>query len=256
MIDTHAHLDFSDYKKDFVHVLERAFNNNINGIISVGIDEHSSRKAVDIAEQNPKIWATVGVHPHDSVRVSKHYLHLLKELSASSRVLAIGETGLDYYRDRSPRDIQQKIFREQIRLAIEIDKPVIIHCRDAYEDTLKIVAEERIERVGGILHCFSGDLIFARKSINLGLYISFAGTVTYPNAQRLREVVKEIPPERILIETDSPFLTPQSFRGKRNEPFFIGETYETVASVRNITTEELRKQCRLNLHRLTGLVLS
>lgn len=253
MIDTHAHLDFPDYKKDFEEVMDRAAETGVQAIVCVGINEKASRRVVELAGQYPQIWATVGVHPHDASKVSPNYLQVLEELSASPRVLAVGETGLDYNRDRSPRDMQKKIFRDQLRLAHKLNKPVVIHCRDAYDDLMEIMVQEDIERIGGVLHCYSGDEDFARKSLDLGLYISIAGPVTYPNAERLREVVKMLPDERLLIETDAPFLAPQFKRGKRNEPSFIRSTYEKVAGLKNLTVPELQIICRENLQRLTGL---
>ncbi len=253
MIDTHAHLDFPDYKNDFLSVLDRAVENDIKAIVCVGIDERSSRRVVELAGLYPQIWATVGIHPHDASKVSRGYLKALEELAESPRVLAIGEIGLDYHRDRSPRDIQQKIFREQLKLAQKINKPVIIHCREAYKDLTEILMQEDIERIGGVLHCYSGDESFARQSLDLGLYISIAGPVTYPNAHQLREVVKMLPTERLLIETDAPFLAPQPYRGKRNEPSFIQSTYEKVAGLKNISVKELQVICRENLQRLTGI---
>lgn len=253
MIDTHAHLDFPDFKKDLSAVLERAVARGVSAIVSVGIDEKSSSQAVVNAAKIPWIWVAVGVHPHEAARVTSAFPQSLKKLALLPGVVAIGEMGLDYYRDHSPRDIQQKIFRAQINVAHEVNKPVIIHCRDAYEDLMKIMVEEKIDRVGGILHCFSGDESFARRSLDLGLYISIAGPVTYPRADRLRDVVRMIPLDRLLVETDAPFLTPQSYRGKRNEPSFIHATYEYIAALKGISPEELQNQCRRNFQRLMGI---
>ncbi len=255
MIDTHAHLDFPNFKEDFDAVLQRAEENNIESIVCVGIDEESCFRVVELADTYPHIWATVGVHPHDAQNVSRRYLLLLEELAASPQVIAIGETGLDYNKNRSPRKVQQKVFREQLQLAVRVNKPVVIHCRDAHEDLLKIIVEEGIEQIGGIMHCFSGDKEFARRTLDLGLYISFAGPVTYPKSHRLREVVEEVPLERILLETDCPFLAPQPVRGKRNEPAYVKYVYETVADLKGISVQELHKYCRQNLQSLTGITL-
>jgi TatD DNase family protein len=256
LIDTHAHLDFPDFKKDLSAVLERAAARGVSAIVSVGIDEKSSSRAVAIAAETPWIWATVGIHPHESARVTPTFPRSLKELAFLPGVVAIGEMGLDYYRDHSPRDVQQRIFRTQIDVAREVKKPVVIHCRDAYDDLAKIMVEKEIGRVGGILHCFSGDESFARKSLDLGLYISIAGPVTYPRADRLRDVVRMIPLDRLLVETDAPFLTPQPYRGKRNEPSFIHATYERIAALKGISPEELQRQCRRNFQRLLGISIS
>lgn len=255
MIDTHAHLDSPDYKEDFSAVLKRAAACGVRAIVCVGTDENSSLRAASIAKENPRIWATAGVHPHEAVRVSPTFPQSLKELAILPKIIAIGEIGLDYYRDHSPRDKQRQVFRAQIRIAREMNKPVVIHCRDAYEDLMKIMVEEKIEQVGGVLHCFSGDESFARRSLDLGLYISVAGPVTYPRADRLRDTIRIIPPDRLLVETDAPFLAPQPFRGKRNEPSFICATYDQVAAIKKISFEELRKQCRCNFQRLLGISL-
>lgn len=255
MIDTHLHLDFPDFRKDFDEVLENAFNKGLEAMVCVGIDEDSSRRMVKMANGNSCIWATVGVHPHDAARTSENYIQKLKKMSEDPRVIAIGETGLDYYRDRSPRDVQQRVFREQIALAREVNKPLVIHCRDAYRDLMDILIHEEAEKIGGILHCYSGDTDFALKSLEKGFYISFSGTVTYPNAVSLRDVVALVPPERILVETDAPFLAPVPYRGKRNEPAFIEATYKKVAEIKKMTVSELNSHCRANLQRLTGISL-
>ncbi len=253
MIDTHLHLDFPDFRKDFNDVLERASEKGVEAMVCVGIDEDSSGRVLEMANGNPRIWATVGVHPHDAAKASHNYIQKLKKMSEDPRVIAIGETGLDYYRDRSPREIQQRVFREQIGLAREVNKPLVIHCRDAYRDLMDILVHEEAEKIGGILHCYSGDTDFALKSLEKGFYISFTGTITYPNAASLREVVALVPPERILVETDAPFLSPVPFRGKRNEPAFIEATYKKIAEIKKMTFSELQNHCRDNLQRLTGI---
>ncbi len=253
MIDTHAHLDFPNYKKDYDEVLERAAAAGVKAIICVGIDEKSSTNAVKLAESTPQLWATVGIHPHDAAKVSDNYQLHLEKLASSERVVAIGETGLDYYKNYSPRHVQQMVLRELMHLAWQVKKPLVFHCRDAYEDLLKILTEEKVENIGGVLHCFSGDKDFARQSLNLGLYISIAGPVTYPNAHRLREVVKYVPLDRILLETDSPFLAPQPQRGKRNEPACVEYIYDEVAQLKQISRLKLQNHCRQNLFHLTGI---
>ncbi len=255
MIDTHLHLDFPDFRKDFHAVLQRAAASGVEAMICVGIDEPSSLRAVEMANKYHQVWATVGIHPHDAAKASDTSFLRLKKMAEDPRVVAIGETGLDYYRDRSPRDVQQRVFREQISLARETGKPLVIHCRDAYKELMDILVHEEANKVGGILHCYSGDIDFALKSLRMGFYISFSGTVTYPNAANLRDVVSMVPLDRILIETDAPFLSPVPYRGKRNEPSFIEATYKTVAEIKKLTVTELQSHCRLNLQNLTGISL-
>ncbi len=257
MIDTHAHLYFPDYRHNLPEVMDRAVKAGVRQFICVGIDEKTSRQSVKMAEKDPRIWATVGVHPHDAARVSPRYLSELEKLAASPRVCAIGETGLDYYRDRSPREQQEYVFRAQINLARHLKKPVVIHCRDAYGKLLEIITAEKISETGGVVHCYSGDRQFARQALNMGLYISIAGPVTYPRSQSLRSVVKMIPLDRILLETDAPFLTPQPWRGQKNEPSYIKATYEAVAEIKEVPLTRLIEACRENARTLfaTGDVI-
>jgi len=250
LVDTHVHLDFPDYQDDFSEVLKRAEENHIVGMISIGINVASSQKAISLAENYDQIWASVGVHPHDVKQLKGNYKEKLKQLANSPRVVAIGETGLDYYRMRSPKQKQQEAFRQQIKLARELELPLVIHCRDAYEDTYRIMEEEKAQEVGGVLHCFSGDVALALKALNKGYFISFAGPVTYPKSHRVKKVVEEVPLDRILLETDAPFLSPQKYRGKRNEPAYIKETYAEVANIKGVLHEELEESCLINVKRL------
>lgn len=254
LVDTHVHLDFPDYADNFSEVLQRAEENRVKGMISIGISPGSSQKVVEIAEKYDNIWATVGVHPHDVKSLSDHYLQELSRIAQSPQVIAVGETGLDYFKMRSPQDEQRKVFRQQIQLAKELNLPLVVHSRDAEEDTQKILEEEKAHQVGGVLHCFSGGLDFARSALEKGYYLSFAGPVTYPKSHRLKEVVKEVPLNRILLETDAPFLTPQQFRGKRNEPAYVAYIYREVASIKGIMEEELEESCMINARRLFGIL--
>ncbi len=253
LVDTHAHLDFPDYKEDFSGVLQRAREKRVKGIITIGISVESSQEAAAIAGKHSWIWSSAGIHPHDVKKVSDDYIQKLENLFRSPRILAVGETGLDYFKDRSPRETQQEVFREHIRLARRINRPLIIHCRDAYRDALKIMKEEKASETGGIMHCFSGDTEFAWEVLNMGFYISFAGPVTYPKSARLKEVVKMVPEESLLLETDAPFLSPQQYRGKRNEPSFITHTYYTVAEIREVYLQQLEEACLQNVYNLFGI---
>ena len=209
IIDTHAHLDFPDYKSDLDSVLIRAKEADVGCIINVGTNLSASKKSVGLAHQFNNVYASIGIHPHDAMKVSEQDWKTLESLVKESKVVAIGETGLDYYRNRSPHEDQQRIFRKHLALAKAHNLPVIIHSRDASSDCLKILEEYKNGTLKGVVHCFSGTMETAKKCIALGLYISFAGPITFSNAQNLREVAKSVPVERLLLETDSPFLSPQ-----------------------------------------------
>jgi len=254
LVDTHVHLDFFDYRDDFDEVLKRAEKNRVKAMITIGTSPSSSQEVVHLASNYSRIWATVGVHPHDVDKLKDNFIKQLKELASSPRVVAVGETGLDYFRMRSPARKQKDAFRKQIRLARELNLPLVVHCRDAYEDTSRILDEEQAHQVGGVLHCFSGDLAFAQKALSKGYFISFAGPITYPKSKRLREVVEEVPLDRMLVETDAPFLAPQKYRGKRNEPAYIVQSYAEVARIKGIMHEELEESCLINVKRLFNIL--
>ena len=220
-------------------MLGRARAAGVRFMVNIGTDLDTSWQAVGIAEVDDDIYASVGVHPHDAAEADEAVFKTLEELATRPKVVAIGEMGLDYFRNLSPRDVQAKVFRRQLALAREAGKPAIIHCRDAHEDLLKILHEERAQEIGGVMHCFSGDVAFVRTSLDLGFYISIAGPVTYPNARKLPEVVNAIPEDRLVIETDCPFLPPQPYRGKRNEPAYLPITAQRIAEIKGVPVEEL-----------------
>lgn len=249
LIDTHAHLNFPQFQADLAQVLARAREAGVGMIINVGSDEASSEAAVALSEAYPQLWAAVGVHPHAAAGVSPRYRSKLAGLAANRRVLAIGEIGLDFYRDLSPRDIQEQVFREQLELAAELNKPVIIHSRAAHSKTLQVLREMRPPRAG-IAHCFSGSPKDLAAFLELGFYISIAGPVTYPRSNDLRALLKEIPADRLLLETDAPYLSPLPHRGKRNEPAFIKATYERVALALEMELESLARLVQTNVPRL------
>lgn len=249
LIDTHAHLNFPQFQADLEQVLIRAREAGVGMIINVGGDEPSSEVAVALSETNPQLWAAVGVHPHSAADVSPGYCSRLAGLAAGRRVLAVGEIGLDFYRDLSPRDSQERVFREQLALAAELNKPVVIHSRSAHSKTLQVLREMTPPR-GGIAHCFSGSLKELNAFLELGFYISIAGPVTYAGSHELRELLKDIPAERLLLETDAPYLSPLPYRGKRNEPSFIRATYERVALVLEIDPDSLARLVQANVARL------
>jgi TatD DNase family protein len=234
LIDSHAHLIDRRFAKDLGAVLDRAKENGVEVIINVGYDLESSFEAVNLAREYDFIYTAVGIHPHDAARVPEDYLSKLKEFCRHTRVIAVGEIGLDYYRKLSPRLTQRRIFREQLALARELDLPVIIHDREAHQEVMEILSKDKPPQAGGVIHCFSGDREMALACISMGFYISFAGPITFSKANQVHEVVVQVPLEKILIETDAPYLAPQSKRGQRNEPAHVRFVGEKIALLKSI----------------------
>jgi len=251
LVDSHAHLDFPQFAGDREEVIKRAQEAGVRLIINVGADLESSRASIALAERYPLIYAAVGIHPHDARLLDESALRELRKLAQHPKVVAIGEIGLDYYRNFSPREIQRRAFRLQLELAKELDKPVIIHSRDAQKDTMGILAELSPER--GVMHCFSGSLETALKAIELGLAISVAGPVTFKNARKLPQIVREIPLEHLLIETDCPYLAPHPYRGKRNEPAYVRLVAEAVAAIKGISPGQVARKTLENTLKLFGI---
>ncbi len=258
LIDSHAHLDFAQFDVDRAEVLDRARQAGVRTLLAIGSGPGPEKldAALPYAEQNDWIYATVGIHPHEARLATDADFEQLNRLAKHPRVIAWGEVGLDYHYDHSPRDVQKRVFRCQLEQARAAKLPIIIHCREAWPDCLGILEQEwRGAALGGIFHCFSGTLEEARKGIEMGFLVSFAGNVTYPKAQMLREVARALPLDRLLIETDSPFLAPQSRRGKRNEPAYVAEVARTLAIVRDLAAEEFAAATAANFRRffrLTG----
>ncbi|MBE9486643.1 MAG: YchF/TatD family DNA exonuclease, partial [Chloroflexi bacterium] len=253
LVDSHAHLDSGQYDNDRQTTIQRAIDNGISHILTIGCDLNSSQASVTLAHEYDNIYAAVGVHPHDATEISATTLNQLRKLLNRPKVVALGEIGLDFFRDRSPREIQRAAFRQQIRLAKEVGKPIIVHDRDAHEEVLQILEEENASQVGGVLHCFSGDLTMARKCLELGFYLSFPGTITYPKNDAGREIAREIPIDRLLVETDCPYLTPQQFRGKRNEPAYVRYTAEKVAELKGLSVADVARITSRNCFDLFGI---
>ena len=229
MIDSHTHLYDPVFDADRDDVIRRAREAGISAVISIGCDLETSRRAVDLADRHEMIYATVGVHPHEVKHLDDAGLAELQKLAAHKKVVGYGEIGLDYYYLHSPKETQQRQFRRQIGLAKELGLPIVVHSRDAKSDTLAILKEEGAETVGGVMHCFTGDLEMARTAIRMNFYISFSGVLTFANAGALREVARALPLERILVETDCPYLSPVPNRGRRNEPAYIRHTADALA---------------------------
>lgn len=239
LFDTHAHLNAEQYNEDLEQVIERAKSEKVEKIVVVGFDRPTITRAMELIEEHDFIYAAIGWHPVDAIDMTDEDLAWIKTLSQHEKVVAIGEMGLDYYWDKSPKDVQIEVFRRQIALAKEVNLPIIIHNRDATEDVVTILREEGAAEVGGIMHCFTGSLEIAKVCMDMNFYISFGGPVTFKNAKKPKEVVKEIPSDRLLIETDCPYLTPAPFRGKRNEPSYVKYIAEQIAELREISFEEL-----------------
>lgn len=253
LVDTHAHLDIEEFDGDREEVIKRALEEGLQIIINASFDLASSARSARLAEQYPFIYALVGVHPHDAEDVPEDYLVRLDELAHRPGVVAIGEIGLDYYRDLSPRPVQQKIFREQLALCRELDMPVVIHDRDAHGDLLDILKKDGIGGRGGVMHCYSGSWEMAKVCLAMGFYISIAGPVTFPNASKLKDIAARLPLDRLLTETDCPYLAPQARRGKRNEPSYVRYVVEEIAALRNIEPAELAAAANNNARAVFGL---
>jgi len=253
LFDTHAHLHFEEFDADRPLVLERARGAGVRRFLTIGIDVETSRSAVALAEAEADCFAAVGLHPHEASKGTDATWIAFRRLAASPKVVALGEMGLDFFRNLSPRDEQVRAFRHQIRLARELGKPILIHCREAHADVLVILQEEGAREVGGIMHCFSGDAEFAKACLELGFLISIAGPVTYPNARKLPEVVRAVPQDRLVLETDCPYLPPQPHRGQRNEPAYLTHTASRVADLLGLTLEEIAEATTASACRLLGI---
>jgi len=253
LIDSHAHLEMPDFKKDLEAVIQRAKGSGVEYIFTVGTEKKDWKRAVEIADSHPSIYAILGVHPHNAKEIDDQTYPTLRGLCRNGKVKAYGEIGLDFFRNLSPRDIQLKRFREQIGLAKELDLPIVIHNREAHRETLEILKSEKAEESGGIIHCFSGDYEMAKACLDMGFYISIPGSITFKKAEGSREIVERIPLESLLVETDAPFLTPEPFRGKRNEPSYVRYTAQKVAEIKKVSFEkvaEITTQNALRVYRL------
>lgn len=253
LIDSHAHLDDERFDKDRDGIIKSLEDSGIELVINPGSDVSSSIKAVALSEKYDNIYAAVGIHPHDVKDMDENTIELLRSFSKRKKVVAIGEIGLDYYYDNSPRDVQRNRFREQLRLAKEVGLPVIVHSRDAAGDTFDILKEEQDGTLRGVLHCYSGSVEMAMDYINLGFYISLGGPVTFKKSRVPKEVAKAVPIDRLLIETDSPYLTPEPYRGKRNEPIYVRYVAGVIAEIRGMTFEELASKTTENTKKLFGI---
>ncbi len=259
LIDSHAHVDVSDFDADRDAMLERAQAAGVGTLLAIGNGPELDKlgAAVPYAEQKDWIYASIGIHPHEARHATEQHYAELDRLARHPRVIAWGEIGLDYHYDHSPREIQARVFCRQLEQARTAKRPIVIHCREAWTDCLKILDEHwRSSALGGIFHCFAGTLEEARKGMEMGFLISFAGNVTYPKAQNLRDVAREVPLDRLLVETDSPFLAPQPHRGRRNEPAYVAEVARSIGNVRNLSADEVAGATAENFRRLFNLTRS
>jgi len=263
LVDTHCHLNKEYFPEGLEQVFKNALDNDVKRLLFASADLESSREAVALANirhDAPEVWALVGVHPHEAASAESGLHDELCDLALAPRVVGIGEIGLDYFYDNSPRDVQRNVFRLQIEIAKRIKKPIVIHVRDAAdracgnanEETLEILRETGADAVGGVIHCFSGTAEDAREALRLGFYISFAGPVTYTKNILLRQIAMDIPLDRILCETDSPYLAPQGFRGRTNEPCHVRSVYELLSMLKGVSLDDFAEAVRKNGERIFG----
>ena len=252
LADSHAHIDDERFDADREEVVARALAAGVSLIVNIGADMASSARSVALAEKYPEIYAAVGMHPHDSQDMKETDYRQLEQWANHPKVVAIGEIGLDYHYDLSPRPVQKEVFLRQLDLARKTGKPFIIHEREAHADMLDII-RHAARGLNGVFHCFSGSVETAREYLKMGFYISVAGPVTFPKSVKTKEVAKAVPLDRLLVETDSPYLTPQPFRGKRNEPAYVRLVAEEIANLRDISLAELAETTTANVRRLFNI---
>jgi TatD DNase family protein len=256
IVDTHAHLDMHQFDKDRTQVIARARDAGIGTIITVAVNLESSKRAISLADKYPGIVAAVGFHPHETTTVQKADISQIGELAKHRRVVALGEMGLDFYRDYSPRKAQLQVLEWQLELAAELKLPVIIHCRQAEKEMLSMLRDwtkwykDPHGQRRGVIHCFSGDSKIAEEYLDMGFYLSLGAYIGYPNTSNAHSVIRNIPLDRLLVETDCPYLPPQSYRGKRNEPAYLRLTVELLANIRGASFETVARETTENAHRL------
>jgi len=253
LIDTHCHLDFKDFDSDRDIVLKRARDNGVGLIINVGSSMEGTARSLKLARDNDFIYASIGIHPHEADRIAEKDIKVFQGFINNPKVVALGEIGLDYYRNISSRENQKKIFRRLLGIAKEAGLPLIIHNRDADSDIMGILKEVIGKKAAGVMHCFSGDEAFLKECLDMGFFISFTCNITYKNAGRLRDIAKLVPMERLLLETDAPFLAPQEFRGKRNEPMHVRYAAEEISKIKGLSFEEVAEATTYNAKMLFKL---
>lgn len=251
LIDSHCHLDFPNFEKDFDAVLARAQKIGVTKFVNPGVDLASSKRAIALADSYENIFVAVGFHPSEAEKLSFDNFIALEKMAENSKVVAIGEIGLDFFKNQNSQKIQIEVFEKQLELAQKLDLPVIIHSREADAEIFEVL--EKFPKIRGVFHCFGGDWSFAEKVLVKGFLIGLTGIVTFPNAVNVREVAEKIPLEKLLIETDAPFLAPQKFRGKRCEPAFVYEVAAEIAKIKNLPLEKVVEQTTINAEKLFGI---
>ncbi len=252
-IDTHVHLNSEQYEEDLQQVIDRALANNVKKMVVVGFDQPTITRAMELVETYDFLYAVIGWHPVDAIDCTEEDLNWIERLAAHPKVVAIGETGLDYHWDKSPKEIQQDLLRKQIQLAKRVKLPIVIHNREATNDCIRILQEEDASEVGGVMHCFSGSVETAKICIGMNFMISLGGPVTFKNAKKPKEVAEAIPLDYLMVETDAPFLAPHPHRGKRNEPSYVPLVAEEIARLKNIAVEEVAEATTQNALRFYNI---
>lgn len=253
LFDTHVHLNAEQFSEDLNEVIDRARMEGVQYMVVVGFDRPTIIKAMELIEEYDFIYASIGWHPVDAIDMRDEDLEWIEELAKHPKVVAIGEMGLDYYWDKSPKEVQQEVFRKQIQLAKKVKLPIVIHNREATADIVTILKEESAAEVGGIMHCFSGSVEVAKECVEMNFYISLGGPVTFKNAKKPKEVAQEIPLKKLLIETDCPYLAPHPYRGKRNEPSYVKLVAEQIAELKGLSYEEVSQVTTENAKILFGI---
>ncbi len=253
IFDTHAHYDDERFDEDRDSLLKQLHQEGISYILNASASPESLEATMELAEKYPFVYAALGIHPHDAEKMNEDIMNKIRTLSKNDKVVAIGEIGLDYYYDNSPRDIQRFWFERQIELAKELRLPIIIHDRDAHEDTVNILKKTDVKQVGGIFHCFSGSAQMAMEMLKLNLYIAVGGAVTFKNARKTVEVVKAVPLEKLLVETDCPYLSPEPHRGKRNNSGYLVHVIRKIAEIKEISESEVAGITLMNAKKVFGL---
>lgn len=253
LFDSHAHYDDKRFAEDYEEVILNAFNSCVKYILNAGSDIDTSKKSIQLAEKFDFIYAAVGVHPHEVEKLNDDEFDELKKLCSHSKVVAVGEIGLDYYYDHSPREVQRYWFEKQIEMGKELKLPLILHNRDSHEDMMNIIRKHAPYSNPGVFHCFTGSWEMAKELLELGFYISFGGPITFKNAKKAIEIMENMPEDKILIETDCPYLTPEPFRGRRNDSSYVRIVAEKIAEVRGVSVEEVAKRTTVNTKRLFGI---
>lgn len=253
LFDTHTHMDAPEFEEDRDETIARAVEAGVGHFVNIGFNRETIPTTLALAEKYPFVYAAIGWHPVDAIDMQPGDLEWIESLCSHEKVVAIGEIGLDYHWDKSPKDVQHRVLREQIALAKRVKLPIVIHNREAHEDTIRILKEENASEVGGIMHAFSGSWETAKICLDMGFHLSFGGPVTFKNAKQPKEVLEKTPMDRLLIETDAPYLTPHPYRGKRNETGYVRLVAETAAQLKGVSLEEIAEQTTKNAKLLFGI---